>query len=97
LTHSHYDHASRLTVIKKRYKPKVFAVSQVLPHVDVVLKGGETLKIADREFEVIYTPGHSSDSICLYCGAEKILCAGAPLEIKAKDTTCEEEFIQALD
>ena len=69
-----------------------------MPQVDVILKGGETLKIADREFEVIYTPGHSSDSICLYCEAEKILFAGdTPLVIKAKDTTCEEEFIQALD
>ena len=98
LTHSHYDHASLLPVIKKLYKPKVFAASKVLPQVDVILKGGETLKIADREFEVIYTPGHSSDSICLYCDAEKILFAGdTPLVIKAKDTTCEEAFIQALD
>lgn len=98
LTHSHYDHASLLPVIKKLYKPKVFAASEILPHVDVILKGGEILKIADSEFEVIYTPGHSNDSICLYCEANKVLFAGdTPLVIRSKDTTYEKRFINALE
>lgn len=98
LTHSHYDHASLLPVIKKIYNPKVFAASPILAYVDVILKGGEILKIADREFEVIYTPGHSNDSICLYCEEEEVLFAGdSPLVIIAKDNTYEEAFINALE
>ena len=69
-----------------------------MTYIDAVLKGGDGLKMADREFEVIYTPGHSNDSIGLYCEAEKILFAGdMPLVIKAKDNTSEERLIQALD
>ncbi|KNZ42646.1 MBL fold metallo-hydrolase [Acetobacterium bakii] len=66
--------------------------------IDAILKGGETLKIADCEFEVIYTPGHSNDSICLYCEANKVLFAGdKPLVIRSKDTTYEKRFINALE
>lgn len=98
LTHSHYDHATLLPLIKKRYNPKTFAASLVLAEIDVILKGGEKLKIADRDFEVIYTPGHSIDSICLYCEKEKVLFAGdTPLVIRSKDTTFEDGFIQALE
>jgi len=39
------------------------------------VKGCELLQVADRQFEEIHTPGHSSDSIYLYCPAEKVLFA----------------------
>ena len=98
LTHSHYDHASLLPAIKKIYNSKVMAASTVLANVDVIIKGGEILNIADREFEVIYTPGHSNDSICLYCEEEKVLFAGdTPLVIMAKNNTYEPLFISALN
>lgn len=98
LTHSHYDHATLLPVIKKRYNPKTYAASTVLENIDVILEGGERLKIGDQEFEVIYTPGHSIDSICLYCKKEKVLFAGdTPLVIRTKDTTYEKNFIKALE
>lgn len=98
LTHSHYDHATLLPVMKKRYNPKSFAASPLLPGIDVILKGGEKLKIADREFEVIYTPGHSNDSICLYCEKEKVLFAGdTPLIIRTQNGTYEDQYIQAFE
>ncbi|MEI8217000.1 MAG: MBL fold metallo-hydrolase [Eubacteriales bacterium] len=98
LTHSHYDHASLLPVIKKIYNPKVLAASQILENVDIILKGGELLKIADKEFEVICTPGHSNDSICLYCEEEKVLFAGdTPLVIIGRQNTYEEPFTKALE
>jgi glyoxylase-like metal-dependent hydrolase (beta-lactamase superfamily II) len=98
LTHSHYDHASLLPNIKKKYNPKVCAFSSNIDYVDVILKGGETLKIADREFEVIHAPGHSSDSICLYCETEGILFAGdTPLIIRTIDSNYEQSFINVLE
>lgn len=98
LTHSHYDHSSLLPTIKKTYKPKVFANSTNLENVDVILKGGETLKIADRLFEVIHTPCHSNDSMCFYCEEEKVLFSGdTPLIIMEDDSTYEEIFVKSLD
>jgi len=97
LTHSHYDHASLLPMIKIKYKPKTYAASLALENIDFIIKGGEQLTIGDQQFEVIHTPGHSIDSICLYCKKEKVLFAGdTPLVIRTQDTTCKEEFIQAL-
>jgi glyoxylase-like metal-dependent hydrolase (beta-lactamase superfamily II) len=98
LTHSHYDHASLLPVIKRVYNPKVFAYSSSLKEVDELLTGGEQLQIADRQFEVIHTPGHSNDSICLYCAKERVLFAGdTPLVIRTKDNTYAPEFVQVLE
>ncbi len=98
LTHSHYDHSSLIPIIKKRYNPKIIAAAPILQNVDIILKGGELLKIADREFEVIYTPGHSNDSICLYCEEEKALFAGdTPLVILARYNTYEPLFVNALE
>jgi len=98
LTHSHYDHASLLPIIKKEYNPRVYAFSSNIEYIDVVLMGGETLKIADRQFEVIHAPGHSSDSICLYCEREAVLFAGdTPLIIRTKDSNYEQSFIRVLE
>lgn len=97
LTHSHYDHASLLPVIKRTFHPTVFAYSPSLRDVDENLKGGELLQIADRQFEVIHTPGHSSDSICLYCADEKVLFAGdTPLIIRSKDNTYDPKFVSII-
>ncbi len=98
LTHNHYDHANLLSIIKKKYNPKVYAFSSNIDYIDEILAGGETLKIADRQFEVIHTPAHSSDSICLYCETEGILFAGdTPLVIRTKDSSYENSFIQVLE
>jgi glyoxylase-like metal-dependent hydrolase (beta-lactamase superfamily II) len=98
LTHSHYDHASLLPIIKKIYNPKVYAFSPNLNYVDEILSGGEIINIADRKFEVIHAPGHSSDSICLYCETDGILFAGdTPLVIRARDSNYEQSFIKVLE
>jgi len=76
LTHSHYDHASLLPDIRKLFTPTVCAFSRSLAGVDRLLADGDMLKIGDRVFEVIHTPGHSTDSICLYCNKEKVLFVG---------------------
>lgn len=98
LTHSHYDHASLLPTLKQTYGAKALAFSNSLPEVDVYLKGGERLRIADHLFEVIHTPGHSNDSICLYCEAERVLFSGdTPISIATSGGTHEEGFVQALE
>lgn len=102
LTHSHYDHILILDQIRQEFNPKVFAFSDCignsLGHVNHILENGETLKIADRMFEVIHTPGHSSDSICLFNKEDGILFAGdTPLIINSHDATYEEAFVKAFE
>lgn len=98
LTHNHYDHASLLPEIKKHFKPHVYAFSTSLEGVDTYVKGGERIKVADNTGEIIYTPGHSSDSICLYCEEDKTLFAGdTPLIINSPECNYEPGFIKALE
>ncbi len=75
LTHGHYDHAAGLGVVVACYHPRVCAFAPG-KHVDVLLLDGQCLRLGDREFEVLHTPGHSEDSICLYCARERTLFAG---------------------
>ncbi|MHC1630179.1 MAG: MBL fold metallo-hydrolase [Methanoculleaceae archaeon] len=97
LTHSHYDHVELLPQIREIFRPTVYAFSGYLSGVDTVLRGGERLKIADRYFEVISCPGHSHDSICLYCEEDGVLFAGdAPLIIQSAGGSYEESFVQIL-
>jgi glyoxylase-like metal-dependent hydrolase (beta-lactamase superfamily II) len=97
LTHNHYDHTSLLSVIRQMFDPVVYAFSPSLAGVDHLLKAGDTLKVADRIFEVMHTPGHSSDSICLYCEADCLLFAGdTPVLISSTDGSYEEDFVHAL-
>ena len=98
LTHSHYDHASLLPQIIETFKPEVYAYSSSLEGVDHLLKDGDMLKLGDRIFEIIYTPGHSSDSICLYCEEERVLFAGdSAVVIRSAGGTYEDGFVHALE
>jgi len=45
-----------------------------------VLKGGEKLKLGNREFEVIHFPGHSPGCICLYDEAGGLLISGDSIQ-----------------
>lgn len=97
LTHSHYDHASLLPQIREAHNPKVYAYSSSLEGVDHLLRDGETLRMGNGIFEVVYTPGHSSDSICLYCRSEGVLFAGdSPIIIQSGEGTYEDGFVDAL-
>ncbi len=97
LTHSHYDHAGLLPQICKAYNPMVCAYSESLEGVDRLLRDGETLKIGDRAFEVIYTPGHSNDSICFHCQSDGVLFVGdSNIIVQSTGGTYEEGFLDAL-
>lgn len=46
---------------------------------DARIDDGDLLHVGDLEFKVIYTPGHTSGSISLYCEKEKMLFSGDTL------------------
>lgn len=97
ITHEHFDHAGGVKAMKSWCKAKVWAYKK-FHGVDETLKDGQTLRMGDRQFEVIHMPGHSSDSICLYCREEEILFSGdAPLRIMTKGGSYSGDFIDALE
>lgn len=98
LTHSHYDHVGMLEEIRAEYAPRVCAFGAALGGVDVDLRDGDRIAAGDGVLEVIHAPGHSSDSICLYCEERRVLFAGdSPLLLNSADNTYGEGFGAALD
>jgi glyoxylase-like metal-dependent hydrolase (beta-lactamase superfamily II) len=62
------------------------------------LLDGQVLRLGDREFEVLHTPGHSEDSICLYCARERTLFAGdMPLDVKTPGGSYPGELLASLE
>ena len=62
------------------------------------MKGGQFIRIGDREVEVIHAPMHSSDSICLYCREEGLLFSGdTPLRIMSAGGTYPNEFVRIIE
>jgi glyoxylase-like metal-dependent hydrolase (beta-lactamase superfamily II) len=97
LTHGHFDHSALLPTIRQAYAPHVYAHSAFVG-ADTVIQDRQVLHCGDRLFEVVYTPGHSDDSICLYCQAEGVLFAGdTPVIIRSLDGSHEPAFVQALE
>ena len=98
LTHGHSDHCALLPRVCEVFHPKVFAFSPSIGGVDCLLRDGDTIKMGDGYFETIHTPGHSSDSICLYNRSEGVLFAGdTPVVNASQDGTYEAGFLAALE
>jgi glyoxylase-like metal-dependent hydrolase (beta-lactamase superfamily II) len=98
LTHSHYDHAGQVPLLQQSYGAEVLAGSPYLAGVDRVLRGGDAVRMGDRAFEVISTPGHTDDSLCFYCEQERLLFAGdTPLVALTPEGSYEPGFVAALE
>jgi glyoxylase-like metal-dependent hydrolase (beta-lactamase superfamily II) len=50
--------------------------AEAVPTSDITFKGGDTMELGDRRFQVIHTPGHRPGSICLYDPDNKTLITG---------------------
>ncbi len=97
LTHSHYDHASLLPEIKRLFSPIAYAFAPI-EGVDRTLRGGETMRMGDEYFEIIYLPGHSHDSVCIFCPHTGDLFSGdTPLNIRTRCEDYSEEFIKGIE
>lgn len=67
LTHSHFDHIGALRNFLTKRSVKIFKKSSTEE---------KEYQIGDFSFQVIYTPGHSKDSICFYFEEEKAMFVG---------------------
>lgn len=67
ITHSHFDHIGALRKFLTKRGVKIFKKSSTLE---------QEYSVGPFKFKVIYTPGHSSDSISFYFEEEKVMFVG---------------------
>ena len=67
ITHNHFDHVGALPILKEKYNIPVYNYKN--------LKEGE-FSTGQFKLEVIYTPGHTSDSITFYFKEDEIMFTG---------------------
>lgn len=97
LTHNHYDHVGLLPLICKTYSPVVYSYSSHIDGADHILKNGDTIRLGDKDFKVFHAPGHSSDSILLFCEAEGTLFTGdVSVSIRSSGGTYDPLFKKIL-
>ena len=66
-THTHADHFTAAHQLARHFDaPVVMHRNSPAPHVDIHVDDGHTIKIGTLRAKVLYTPGHTRDSICLY-------------------------------
>lgn len=67
ITHNHFDHIGAVEGLKEKYDVKVFDINNLSEGIH---------NIGNFDFEVIYTPGHSKDSITYYFRNDNIMFVG---------------------
>ena len=60
---------------------------------DIPLRGGERFDLGNDELEVIYTPGHTRDSLCYYLKNRKIMFTGEAAGIRLPTGDILPEFL----
>ncbi len=60
---------------------------------DIPLRGGERFSVGDDELEVIYTPGHTRDSLCYYLKKQRIMFTGEAAGIRLPSGDILPEFL----
>lgn len=64
-THHHFDHTIGNEAMAKETGAKIIQyVTSTLKH-DISVSDGDKIKFGNSELSVLYTPGHSKDSMCL--------------------------------
>jgi glyoxylase-like metal-dependent hydrolase (beta-lactamase superfamily II) len=98
LTHEHFDHVGGLSKVKEFYNNPVVYGFNKIQGVDKKLSDGMKIKIGDEEAEIIHTPGHSQDSVCIYFNKSNVLFSGdTVLFIKSKGGSYSIEYIQMIE
>jgi len=72
-THGHSDHTAGNTELLSMFNAKLVAHRLSRVNAEVRVDEGDVLKVGKVELKVLYTPGHTPDSICLLVDGEKLL------------------------
>jgi hydroxyacylglutathione hydrolase len=72
-THGHSDHTAGNAELVSDFAAKLVAHKQSkIPH-DISVDDGDVLSVGKISIRIIYTPGHTTDSICLLVDNQKLL------------------------
>ena len=72
-THGHSDHTACNLELRSKFNAKIAAYKSSKIDTDITLEEGDILTVSNVHIAVIYTPGHTSDSICLLVNGKKLL------------------------
>lgn len=97
ITHNHFDHSAGVAALKQAFGCRVLAYGDG-PLVDETLHDRQFIKAGDDFLEVLHTPGHSGDSICLYASSLQALFSGdTQLKVLAAGGTYSRDYVEALE
>jgi hydroxyacylglutathione hydrolase len=72
-THGHSDHTAGNTELVSIFGAKIVAHKLSKINYNIPIDEGETLSIGKIYIKIIYTPGHTTDSICVLVDNQKLL------------------------
>jgi glyoxylase-like metal-dependent hydrolase (beta-lactamase superfamily II) len=96
LTHSHFDHIHAAKILKEHYKCEIYSYSK-LDITDHKVFNNQLIKLGDTNCYIFHTPGHSSDSISIYCPDNLSIFTGdLPFIINSIGGTYTDEHIYSI-
>jgi hydroxyacylglutathione hydrolase len=72
-THGHSDHTAGNQELQSIFGARIVAHKQSKMHPDLSVDENEILNVGKISVKIIYTPGHTDDSICLLVNDKKLL------------------------
>jgi glyoxylase-like metal-dependent hydrolase (beta-lactamase superfamily II) len=72
-THSHSDHTAGNEELRSMFSAKTVVHKLSKINADVKVDDGDIIRVGGISVKVIYTPGHTPDSICLLLNNQKLL------------------------
>ena len=72
-THDHFDHTAGNEELLSMLSAKTVAHKLSRINADVAVDDGDIIRLGNMPIKVIYTPGHTPDSICLLVDNKKLL------------------------
>ena len=72
-THCHSDHTAGNAELQQSFGAKIVAHKQSKTNPELKIDDGDVLRVGAIPIKVIYTPGHTIDSVCLLVNDEKLL------------------------
>ena len=67
-THAHYDHSNGNQAIEALMGIRPLLLGSAEPETGTVVADGARFRLGTLEIEIIHTPGHTEDSICILVG-----------------------------
>ncbi len=72
LTHGHSDHTWGANEAAKRFGCRTVGHKSIPIDVDLPVDDGDTISLDGLNLEIIHTPGHTNDSICILCDTKLV-------------------------